>query len=191
MLEASIFCREEPVRTLAQLKTKKLRVWAKDQVENFKRLGVSAQIIPQEEMYVAMKTGVVDCAVYPALYAHTVSLQEVAKYGAFLYPMASGPYVLGMSSKKWDGLSDAHKKAIQDAGQAAWDRTNTYAEDHAKELAAREKLEAQGVEWLDDFPAADRAAYIEAVNVTWEKLANEAGGDAPAYRKRVLAAMGR
>tara|TARA_Y100001934_G_scaffold279534_1_gene383628 strand:+ start:83 stop:1042 length:960 start_codon:yes stop_codon:yes gene_type:complete len=191
MLEASIFCREEPVRTLAQLKTKKLRVWAKDQVENFKRLGVSAQIIPQEEMYVAMKTGVVDCAVYPALYAHTVSLQEVAKYGAFLYPMASGPYVLGMSSKKWDGLSDAHKKAIQDAGQAAWDRTNTYAEDHAKELAAREKLAAQGVKWLDDFPAADRAAYIEAVNVTWEKLADEAGGDAPAYRKRVLAAMGR
>ena len=191
MLEASIFCREEPVRTLAQLKTKKLRVWAKDQVENFKRLGVSAQIIPQEEMYVAMKTGVVDCAVYPALYAHTVSLQEVAKYGAFLYPMASGPYVLGMSAKKWDGLSDTHKKAIQDAGQAAWDRTNTYAEDHAKELAARQKLEAQGVEWLDDFPAADRAVYIEAVNVTWEKLANEAGGDAPAYRKRVLAAMGR
>ena len=47
------------------------------------------------------------------------------------------------------------------------------------------------MEWLDDFPAADRAVYIEAVNVTWEKLANEAGGDAPAYRKRVLAAMGR
>jgi TRAP-type C4-dicarboxylate transport system substrate-binding protein len=191
MLEASIFCREDPVRTLAQLKTKKLRVWAKDQVENFKHLGVSAQIIPQEEMYVAMKTGVVDCAVYPALYAHTVSLQEVAKYAAFLYPMASGPYVLGMSSKKWDSLSGAHRKAIRDAGQAAWDRTNTYAEDHAKELAAREKLEAQGVQWLEDFPAADRATYIEAVNVTWEKLANEAGGDAPAYRARVLEAMGR
>ncbi len=142
-------------------------------------------------MYVAMKTGVVDCAVYPALYAHTVSLQEVAKYAAFLYPMASGPYVLGMSSKKWDSLSDAHRKAIRDAGQAAWDRTNTYAEDHAKELAAREKLEAQGVQWLEDFPAADRATYIEAVNVTWEKLANEAGGDAPAYRARVLEAMGR
>ena len=70
-------------------------------------------------------------------------------------------------------------------------RASIYAEDHKKELAAREKLEAQGVKWLDDFPQADRDAYIEAVNVTWEKLANEAGGDAPAYRKRVLAAMGR
>jgi len=66
MLEASIFCRDKPIRTLAELKGKKLRVWAKDQVTSFTRLGISAQIIPQEEMYVAMKTGVVDCAVYPA-----------------------------------------------------------------------------------------------------------------------------
>ena len=191
MLEASIFCRDEPVRTLAQLKTKKLRVWAKDQVENFSRLGVSAQIIPQEEMYVAMKTGVVDCAVYPALYAHTVSLQEVAKYASFLYPMASGPYILGMSTENWNALPDSHKTAIRDAGQAVWDRTNRYDDDHAKELAAREALQAQGVEWLEDFPVADRMAYVEAVGVTWEKLANEAGGDAPAYRQRVLKAMGR
>ncbi|MCG8321867.1 MAG: TRAP transporter substrate-binding protein DctP, partial [Cytophagales bacterium] len=115
MLEASIFCRDEPVRTLAALKTKKLRVWAKDQVDSFTRLGIAAQIIPQEEMYVAMKTGVVDCAVYPALYAHTVSLQEVAKYGSFLYPMAAGPYVLGVSTRKWASLSDENKAAITEA----------------------------------------------------------------------------
>lgn len=55
MLEASIFCREEPVNSLDDLRGKKLRVWAKDQVDTFRRLGISAQIIPQEEMYVAMK----------------------------------------------------------------------------------------------------------------------------------------
>jgi len=57
-------------------------VWSKDQVDTFERLGVSAQIIPQTEMHVALRTGVVDCAVYPALFAHTVSLQEVAKYAS-------------------------------------------------------------------------------------------------------------
>jgi len=191
MLEASIFCRDQPIRTLAALKGKKLRVWAKDQVTSFTRLGISAQIIPQEEMYVAMKTGVVDCAVYPALYAHTVSLQEVAKYGAFLYPMASGPYILGMSSKKWDGLSDKHKAAIADAGKAIWDRTNQYGDDHEKELAARERLVKQGVTWLEDFPAADRRAYVDAVGETWRELAEEAGGKAPAYRQRMLTALGR
>ena len=189
MLEASIFCREEPIRTLADLKGKKLRVWAKDQVVSFTRLGISAQIIPQEEMYVAMKTGVVDCAVYPALYAHTVSLQEVAQYAAFLYPMASGPYILGMSEKKWASLSPAHQKAITDAGKAIWDRTNHYADDHEKELAARKKLVSQGITWLEDFPAADRKAYTDAVKVTWKDLAEEAGGKAPEYRQRLVKAM--
>lgn len=191
MLEASIFCHDEPIRTLAGLKGKKLRVWAKDQVDSFTRLGIAAQIIPQEEMYVALKTGVVDCAVYPALYAHTVSLQEVAKYAAYLYPMASGPYILGMSEKKWAGLSDAHKKAITDAGDMIWQRTNQYDDDHQKELDARKKLQAQGVNWLEDFPAEDRKTYSDAVTVTWENLAKEAGGNALAYRKRVLKALGR
>jgi len=191
MLEASIFCRDEPIRTLADLKGKKLRVWAKDQVASFTRLGISAQIIQQEEMYVAMKTGVVDCAVYPALYAHTVSLGEVAKYAAFLYPMASGPYILGMARKKWDGLSDKHKAALKDAGQKVWDRTNEYADDHAKELAARDALVAKGLTWLEDFPAADRKIFIDAVSQTWKELSDEAGGKAPEYRTRVLKALGR
>ncbi|USD64304.1 TRAP transporter substrate-binding protein DctP [Vibrio sp. SCSIO 43136] len=191
MLEASIFCREEPINTLEGLRGKKLRVWAKDQVDTFGRLGVSAQIIPQEEMYVAMKTGVVDCAVYPALYAHTVSLQEVAKYAAYLYPMASGPYVLGMSQRKWDRLPQKHQQALLEAGDAVWERTNSYEDDHQKELAARSKLEEGGVKWLSDFPEADRKEFTEAITQVWGELAKEAGGKAPEYRQRVLKAMGR
>ena len=186
MLEASVFCAKEPVRTLEDLRGKKLRVWAKDQVDSFTRLGISAQIIPQEELYIAMKTGVVDCAVYPALYAHTISLQEVSKYGAFLYPMATGPYILGMSETKWAGLPEAQKKAFIDAGNAIWDRTNQYADDHEKELAAREKLVSQGLTWLEDFPVEDRKAYVDAVKVTWKDLADEAGGKAPEYRDRLM-----
>ncbi|MBC8159230.1 MAG: TRAP transporter substrate-binding protein DctP [Alphaproteobacteria bacterium] len=192
MLEASIFCRDEPIRTLAALKSKKLRVWAKDQVESFTRLGISAQIIPQEEMYVALKTGVVDCAVYPALYAHTVSLQEVAKYAAFLYPMASGPYILGVAKKKWDKVSDKNKAVIVAAGKKVWDRTNSYADDHDRELAARKKLQGMSdLQWLEDFPAADRKLFVEAVAETWKLLADEAGGKAPEYRQRVLDVLGR
>jgi len=58
LLKASIFCREEPVRTLEDLKTKKLRVWSNDQVETFTELGVAAQIVGQNDLYVALQTGV-------------------------------------------------------------------------------------------------------------------------------------
>lgn len=191
MLSVSVFCRDEPVRTIDALKSKKLRVWARDQVETFTRLGVAAQIIPQEEMYVALKTGVVDCALYPALYAHTVSLQEVAKYASFLYPMASGPYVIGVATDKWDATDDATKAAIATAADALWERTNQYEDDFERELAAREQLVADGVTWGEDFSQEDRDLFVSNVTEIWAELAEEAGGNAPAYRERVLTALGR
>ncbi len=191
MLEASIFCRDQPIKTLADLKSRKLRVWAKEQVATFKRLGIAAQIIGQADMYVAMKTGVVDCAVYPALYAHTVNMHEVAKYGAFLYPMPSGPYALGMATTKWNALPEAQRKAITKAADDTWNRSNEYSADHQKELAAREELKKKGLNWLGDFPEADRKQFLEAVSATWAELAKETGGKAPGYRDRVLKAMGR
>jgi len=191
MLSVSVFCRDEPVRTIEDLKSKKLRVWARDQVETFTRLGVAAQIIPQEEMYVAMKTGVVDCALYPALYAHTVSLQEVSKYASFLYPMASGPYVIGVSTERWNETDDTVKAAITTAAEDLWNRTNTYADDIANEMAAREKLVEGGIVWGEDFSKEDRNLVVSSVTETWKMLAEEAGGNAPAYRARVLEALGR
>lgn len=191
MLSVSVFCRDEPVNTLEALKSKKLRVWARDQVETFTRLGVAAQIIPQEEMYVAMKTGVVDCALYPALYAHTVSLQEVASHAAFLYPMASGPYVIGVATDKWEATDAATKAAITEAADALWERTNQYEDDFERELAARGELAEAGVTWAEDFPQEDRDTFVAAVTETWAMLAEEAGGNAPAYRERVLTALGR
>jgi TRAP-type C4-dicarboxylate transport system substrate-binding protein len=191
MLYASVFCRNEPVRTLEDLKTKKLRVWTKDQVMTFTRLGVAAQIINQNEMYVAMKTGVVDCAVYPALYAHTVSLQEVAKYSAYLYPIAAGPYTLGMSSSKWASLSDPEKQFLTKAADDVWKRTNEYSSDYQRELASREKLTEQGITFLDDFSEEDRKVFLDAVSVTWKEITEDAGGKAPLYRQRILDSLGR
>lgn len=187
-LSVSVFCRDAPVNTLEELKKIKLRVWAREQVETFTRLGVSAQIIPQEETYVALKTGVVDCALYPALYASTISLQEVTNYASFLYPMASAPYTLGVEAKRWEATDPEIKAAITEAADDLWARTNQYDSDLERELAAREKL---GVTWGADFPASDREQFMAAVTDTWKMLAEEAGGNAMDYRQRVLTALNR
>ena len=191
LLKASIFCRDEPVRTLDDLKKKKLRVWSKDQVETFTKLGVPAQIVGQNDLYVALQTGVVDCAVYPALFAHTISLQEVAKYASYLYPIASVPYVLGADKEAWDSLTDAEKNAVTTAAARVWERTNEYTKAEENEQAARAKLAEQGVEFLDAFSDEDRAAFLDAASSTWKEMAEEAGGNAPEYRERILAVLGR
>lgn len=190
-LSVSVFCADKPVNTLEDLKSIKLRVWAREQVETFTNLGVSAQIIPQEETYVALKTGVVDCALYPALYAQTISLQEVTKYASFLYPMASAPYSLGIATDKWEATDPEIQSAIVAAADALWERTNQYDKDYELELAARETLSGMGVTWGEDFPESDRALFLDAVAQTWAMLAEEAGGNAMDYRQRVLTALGR
>ena len=191
LLKASIFCREQPVRTLADLRTRKLRVWSNDQVETFTKLGVAAQIVGQNDLYVALQTGVVDCAVYPALFAHTISLQEVTKYASYLYPVAGVPYVLGANQEAWDSLTDDERQAVSQAAANVWERTNQYDTAEEKEAAARTKLTEQGIEFLDAFSEEDRAAFLDAASATWETLAAEAGGNAPANRQRILDVLGR
>jgi len=191
LLKASIFCREEPVRTLDDLKTRKLRVWSNDQVETFTRLGVSAQIVGQNDLYVALQTGVVDCAVYPALFAHTISLQEVTRYASYLYPVAGVPYVLGANQAAWDKLSVEEQEAVSTAAARVWERTNQYDAAEEKEAEARAKLAEQGVEFLEPFSDEDRSAFLDAASLTWEMLAKDAGGNALEYRQRILDTLGR
>ena len=191
LLKASIFCREEPVSSLEVLRTKKLRVWSNDQVETFTKLGVSAQIVGQNDLYVALQTGVVDCAVYPALFAHTISLQEVTKFASYLYPVAGVPYVLGASKGAWDDLSDAEREAVTTAAARVWGRTNEYSKAEENEQAARAKLAEQGIEFLEPFSDEDRAAFLDAASATWQEMAEEAGGKAPEYRQRILDVLGR
>lgn len=191
ILKASIFCREKPVRTLADLKTRKLRVWSNDQVETFTKLGVSAQIVGQNDLYVALQTGVVDCAVYPALFAHTISLQEVTKYASYLYPVAGVPYVLGVSEGAWNGLDDSERIAVTTAAERVWARTNEYSQAEEKENVARQKLSEQGIEFLNEFSDEDRNAFLIAASDTWKSMAEDAGGKAPEYRQRILDVLGR
>ncbi len=191
LLRASIFCRDEPVRTLDDLRARKLRVWSNDQVETFSKLDVSAQIVGQNDLYVALQTGVVDCAVYPALFAHTISLQEVTDYASYLYPIASVPYVLGVDQEAWDGLTDTERQAVTTAADRVWERTNEYSQAEENEQAARARLADQGVEFLEPFSDEDRAAFLEAASATWEEFAMQAGGKAPEYRQRILDILGR
>ena len=83
------------------------------------------------------------------------------------------------------------KAAIKTAADDLWDRTNQYEADYQRELDAREKLTAGGIVWGDDYSDDDRAAFVGAVTEIWAELAEEAGGNAPAYRDRVLTALGR
>ena len=191
VFNAHVFCRDEGVNNLAALRKKKIRVWSKDLVDTFGRLGVASQIIPQNELYVALRTGVVDCSLYPARLAGSISIQEVTKGAAYLFPVAAMPYVIVVHESKWRTLPPDLQKAMTDAAAKLYENTKRTEDDAAAEKAAAEKLGAGGVKFAGDFPDADRKAFMEAASVTWDELARSAGGKAVDYRREVLKALGR
>jgi len=169
-----VFCKE-PVNTLEELKTKKVRVWGRHQVETFSKLGVSASIIPQSEMYVALQTGVVDCATYMGSVATTVSLQEVAPYGAPLHPHAGVPINILITQERFDGLSEANQAALEAAATDTLDYTNEEFLSGEREEAGIKLLIDQGGQIIEPFSEADQTAFTAAAREAWESMSSEIG----------------
>lgn len=190
LLDASIFCRN-PVRSLEELRRVKLRVGSREQVETFRALGVAAQIVPQQELYTAMQTGVVDCALYPPRIVHTISLQEVARHAAstgFAFPPT--PYAVMAHQGRWRALSSENRQVLTAAVAAMEGRSARFDQDAADDEAARERLRGQGVTFHGTLSEADQAAIRSAAIATWETLMREAGGRGPAWKARIQAALG-
>ncbi len=189
IVDASLFCRE-PVKSLDELKKKKLRVGSREQVETFKRLGVAAQIVPQNELYAALQTGVVDCALYAARFANTISLQEVAKHVTPTgFPFPPAPYALLAHKAKWAALPADLKKGFNEAVVELEKVSFNFDGDVSGEKAAREKLVSQGSTFYPALSAADQKILRSSALETWDVLAKETGGDAVAYRQRILQAL--
>ena len=173
IVDASLFCRE-PVRSIDELKRKKLRVGSREQVETFKRLGVAAQIIPQNA----------------ARFANTISLQEVAKHVTPTgFPFPPAPYALLAHKAKWAALPADLKKGFNDAVAELEKASFNFDGDAAGEKAARDKLVSQGSTFYPALSAADQRALRASALETWDVLAKETGGDAIAYRQRILQAL--
>jgi TRAP-type C4-dicarboxylate transport system substrate-binding protein len=189
LLDATLFCRQ-PVTNLEELKRVKLRVGTRDQIETFKQLGVAAQFIAQNELYAAMQTGVVDCALYPPQIAHTISLQEVAKHAVSTgFPFAPTPYAMIANKQRWAALPADMKAVVQGAIADLEKASFDFSQDAAGFAAAQERLKGQGVTFHPPLGEADRAALRAAALKSWETIMAEAGPQAVQYRQSVLRAL--
>ena len=189
--DMSIFCKE-PVNTLNGLAGKKVRVWSREQVLVFEKLGVPAQILPQTEIYSALQTGVIDCALYVLGNAKTISIHEVTDYAAQLHVYSSTPEPFLVNRNAWEALSAEQQAVVLAAGEQAWERSLAAA---VSSPAQREKevgdelSKAGSLTVLAPFSAEDKSRFLDAVAEVWESEATAVGPEALAYRERVLQAL--
>ncbi len=186
VFDISVFCKDK-VDGLQTLKGKKLRVWAKDQVDTFTRLGVPAQIVPQNELYLALQTGVIDCALYPAAIAKTISLQEVTRHAVKLHTYSALPSAIGVSARHWAKLPKDLQAVVLEAGGWISEESQKLLLDLSDEERGKAELIATGkFQFWGEMPKSDQDAFYKAASDVWAERVRDVGREAPAYRDRVM-----
>lgn len=115
-MEMGMFCRE-PVKSLADLKGKKLRIGPGPHIPIFDELGVETLALSYQETYSGLERGVVDCAEWDTPFTnYFAKLHEVGPY--LLYPAWWQPSAIALLGTR----QESYDKLPADL-QAIWDVT--------------------------------------------------------------------
>ncbi|WP_127999121.1 TRAP transporter substrate-binding protein [Piscinibacter defluvii] len=170
---------KRPVSKVEDLKGLKMRTPPDTVlVDVMQALGAEAQQIKFAELYVALQQGVVDGQENPVVNVHASKLYEVQKHLALTnHQFQMTPFL--MSKRSWDRLSDADKKAVQEAAAEATALQRKLSQESEEKLLA--DLKAKGVQ----VTTVDKAAFAKATAPVTDKW--QAGPIGP-YVKKVIAA---
>ncbi|TXI71339.1 MAG: TRAP transporter substrate-binding protein [Limnohabitans sp.] len=170
---------KRPITKVEDVKGLKLRVPPDATlVDIVQALGADAQQIKFSELYVALQQGVVDGQENPLANIHASKLYEVQKYLALTNHQFQMTPLL-MSKRTWDRLSDADKKAVQEAAAEATALQRKLSADADEKLLA--DLKSKGVQ----VTTVDKKAFAKATEKVDDKwLATPIGN----YLKKVIAA---
>jgi tripartite ATP-independent transporter DctP family solute receptor len=170
---------KHPINKVEDMKGLKMRVPPDATlVDIMKSLGAESQQIRFAELYVALQQGVVDGQENPLVNIHASKLYEVQKHLALTNHQFQMTPLL-MSKRSWDRLSDADKKAVQEAANEATALQRKLSQEADDKLLA--DLKAKGVQ----VTTPDKAAFAKATADVDDKWT---AGPIGAYVKKVIAA---
>jgi len=125
-----VFTSKKKVNTLSDLKGLKIRTYPSATLESMlAALGANPTVIPGNEVYLALKNGVVDGAVTTPSFAVSIKLDEVLKYITDV-KLVYGGYIFAMNKKAFDKLPAGDQEAVLKAASKAtkWNEENIHAE---------------------------------------------------------------
>ncbi|MCF7935648.1 MAG: TRAP transporter substrate-binding protein DctP [Synergistales bacterium] len=154
---------KRPIHEPADFKGLKFRAMADDQVALYEAFGASGTPIPWTELYMALKTGVVDGQMNPAMYIRIGSLYEVQTYLTLANIQYSDQFLV-MNGKLFDSLSEKQRQVVRDAALEANNMNRAFVE----------KKDSKDIEFLVD-------QGMEAYTPTDEQMARFRDIGQPAY----------
>lgn len=109
---------KKEIKSPSDFKGLKFRGMAEDQVALYKAFGASGTPIPWTELYMALKTGVVDGQMNPAMYIKMGSLFEVQKYLTLANIQYSDQFLV-INGAVFDSMTDSQKTMFKEASKKA------------------------------------------------------------------------
>ncbi len=143
----------------------KFRGMDEGQIAIFNAFGASGTPIPWSELYMALKTGVVDGQMNPAFYVLLGSLTEVQKYMTLANIQYSDQFLI-INGDLFNSLSDAERKAIEEASAEANKLTRERIEmqDSEQVEECRQKglkIYSPNADEMDEFRTVGQPGYVE------------------------------
>ena len=178
-----IFSRK-PIRSPADLKGLKVRVYGTAQTEFARALGMEAVSIAFAETYTALERGTVDAAITGTYPGFALKFYEVSKY---LVDVNHGPVggAFVVSKRTWDRLSPELRATLTKLGEEFSERGWEIGIRTTKE--GLEKNKEKGMELIPITPAMATAVKETATNVVLPSWLKRAGPDGKAIFNQYLA----
>ena len=155
----------KPIKSPADFEGLKMRTPPLENIlQTMDAFGASATSIAYNELYMALKTGVVDGQENPYVNIVSEKFYEVQKYCTEVnYIYMPGPFCVGLDW--WEGLSEEHQKIVADAARVATMYTNYITESTNEEY--KQECIAQGMEIYEP-TEEERQAFVDMVQPVYD-----------------------
>ena len=171
---------KKPVRTPADLKGLKVRVWTQVGGDVVAAAGGAGASMPQPELYLGVKTGVVDVAWTAPDFFASQKFWEVTPHFTKI-PWNVYPNYLALHKPLWDRLDAKTKAVFSDAARKIFSEDSFLQEIEAEAQAEKQFRAANGT--VTTFSAAELAEWhrlLEPIKVKWLKQLGPIGAEVEA-----------
>ncbi|PYN96047.1 MAG: hypothetical protein DMD91_22975 [Candidatus Rokuibacteriota bacterium] len=179
-----------PIRTVADWKGKKVRVYGTDSANIARLLGAAPVNIAFAEVYSALEKKTVDGAMTSATNAEPMKFFEVAKFLDYWYLAGAAQEWLVANQKAWDGLPKDLQQVVLDTMKETNLEEKEWADAIAADERARKRLPELGMTIVDP-PKEEIEKARKIARGAWDIWLSRTGADGKRGFDLALKALGR
>jgi TRAP-type C4-dicarboxylate transport system substrate-binding protein len=179
-----------PIRTLADWKGRKLRVYGAESADLVRALGGAPVSIPFGEVYTALQRGVVDGAMTSATNAEPMKFFEVSKFLNYWYLTGASVEWLAVNQKAWDALPKDLQEVVLGALKDVRFEDKEWEDAKAWDDRARARARELGMTIVDP-PREEIEKARQASRAAWEGWLKRTGANGKRALDLALKALGR